>query len=130
MEIILYRNKHVAGDFEEALRFAFPRIMAFTTIAPFCTRLRPTPTQGAVIVLAAADERELTTFMSIRHLIEDAPIILILPIKDVALLAKAHKLHPRFIGDMESGAREVIAVIHKMLTRKQQILGNSTAGFH
>lgn len=121
MEIIFYRNINIAGDFEKALLSAFPQIMTFTTMTSLCTRLRHTPTQGAVIVLAAADEKELTTLMSIRRLIEDTPIILILPVKDAALLVKAHKLHPRFIGDLESDPQEVIAVMHNMLNRKQSV---------
>ena len=34
-------------------------------------------------------------------------------------VAKAHKLYPRFIGDLEYGAREVVTVIRKMLNRKE-----------
>lgn len=128
MEIIFYRRTNIAGNFEEAIRASFPQITAYTSMTSFCTRLRHTPTQSAIIVLAAADEQELTTFMLIRHLIEDAPTILILPTKDGALLAKAHKLHPRFIGDLESGVEEVIAVIHKMLTRKEQALEMALKG--
>ena len=117
MEIILYRNKRAAKNFEETLRSSFPQIMVYTSMTALCTRLRQTPTQGVIIVLAVADKKELSTLMSIRHLLEDAPTIVLLPVKDSALLAKAHRLHPRFIGDLESGADEVIAVIYKMLTR-------------
>lgn len=117
MEIIFYRKTNIAGNFEEAMRASFPQIAAYTSMTSFCTRLRHTPAQSAIIVLAAADEQELTTIISFRHLIEDAPLIMIMPTKDAALLAEAHMLHPRFIGDLESGVYEVIAVIQKMLTR-------------
>ena len=117
MEIISYRNTNVAGTFEEAIRASFPKITAYTSKTSFCTRLRHTPAQSAIIVLAAADEQDLTTLISFRYLIEDSSIVLILPIKESALLAKAHKLRPRFIGDLESGAQEVIAVIQKILAR-------------
>ena len=128
MEIILFRNDNIAANFEEALQASFPQFMAYTSLTHFCTQLRHTPTQGAIIVLAAADQKDLSTLMSIRHLFEDAPMILILPTKDAALLAKAHKLHPRFIGDLESGAHEVIAVIHKMLSRKKQAMETALSG--
>ncbi|MDX2451145.1 hypothetical protein [Desulfosarcina sp.] len=134
MEIILYRNTNVAGNFEEAIRASFPQITAYTSMTSFCTRLRHTPAQSAIIVLAAADEQELTTLISFRHLIEDSSIVLILPIKESVLLAKAHKLRPRFIGDLESGAHEVIAVIQKMLSREVELkeaeIGNDSVGFH
>jgi hypothetical protein len=131
MEIILYREKKVAENFEKTLRASFPQIMVYTSMTALCTRLRHTPTQGVIIVLAAANEKELLTLMSIRHLLEDAPTIVLLPVKDSALLAKAHRLHPRFIGDLESGADEVIAVIYKMLTRTEPAFEtNSTVRFH
>lgn len=134
MEILLFRNNYIAAHFEEALQASFPRFMAYTSLTHFCTRLRHTPTQGAIIVLAAADQKDLTTLMSIRHLIEDASIILILPTNDSALLVKAHKFHPRFIGDLESGVHEVIVVIDKMLSRevdlKEAEIGNGAVGFH
>lgn len=104
--------------------------MAYTSLPPFCRRLRHTPTQGAIIVLAVQDEGELTALISFRHLIADAPLIMVMPTRDGALMTKAHTLHPRFIGDLESGAQEVIAVIHKMLLRKKQALGNGTVGQH
>lgn len=118
MEIIFYRNKQVAEDFEKALCASFPQIAVFTSMKAFCTRLRYTPTLGVIVVLAAEDGKELAMLMSIRHLIEDAPIILILPARDRALPVIAHKLHPRFIGDLEGRVDEVIAVVQKMLTRK------------
>ncbi len=134
MEILLFRNNYIAANFEEALQASFSQFMAYTSLTQFCTRLRHTPTHGAIIVLAAEDQKDLSTLMSIRPLIEDAPMILILPTKDAALLAKAHKLHPRFIGDLESGAHEVIAVIHKMLSREVELkeaeIGNDSVGFH
>ena len=134
MEILLFRNNYIAANFEEALQSSFSQFMAYTSLTNFCTRLRHTPTQGAIIVLAAADQKDLSTLISIRHLFEDAPMILILPTKGAALLANAHKLHPRFIGDLESGAHEVIAVIHKMLARevylKEAKVGNDAVGRH
>lgn len=118
MEIIYYQSKNVAGDFAEVLCASFPHISVYTSVSAFCTRLRHAPTQGVIIILAAADDKELMTHMSIRYLMEDARIILIVPTRDAALLVKAHTFHPRFIGDLESGGREVIAVIHKMLSRE------------
>ena len=118
MEIIYYQSQNVAGDFVNALCASFPQISVYTSVSAFCTRLRHAPTHGAIIVIVAADDKELPTYMSIRPLIEDAPIILIVPTGDAALLVKAHTFHPRFIGDLESGVQEVIAVIHKMLSRE------------
>lgn len=118
MEIIYYQSQNVAGNFVEALCASFPQISVYTSVSALCTRLRHSPVQGIIIVLAAADEKELTAYMSIRHLIKDAPIILIAPTRDTDLLVKAHTFHPRFIGDLESGVQEVVAVIHKMLSRK------------
>lgn len=128
MEIVIYRKKNVAVEFEEALRASFSQVTAYTSVESFCTRLRHTPSQGALLVLAAADVQELTKLMSFRHLMEDAPKILIVPIRESVLLAKAHKLHPRFIGDLDRGAGEVIAVIHNMLTRMGPPLKAAPAG--
>jgi hypothetical protein len=128
MEIFLFRNNDIAANFEQALQTSFPRFMAYTSLHPFCRRLRHTPAQGVLVVLAVQDEKELATLMPFRHLMEDAPLIMIMPTRDGTLLAKAHTLHPRFIGDLDSDAREVIAVIHKMLLRKKQALENGTGG--
>ena len=121
MEIVIYRKNNVAVAFEEELRSSFSHVTAYTSVKSFCTRLRHTPSQGAILVLAAADEQELTTLMSFRHLMEDAPVILIVPIRKSVLLANAHKFHPRFVGDLDHGTGEVVAVIHNMLTRTQAI---------
>jgi hypothetical protein len=119
MNIILYQSKKANGNLEKELRSSFPQILEYTSMAPFCTQLRHMPAHGMIAVLAAADEKELTSLMSIRHLIADTPTILLLADKGTAVLAKAHKLYPRFIGDLEYGAREVVTVIRKLLGRKE-----------
>jgi hypothetical protein len=134
MEILFFRNKYIAAHFEEALQASFPRFTAFTSLTGLCRRLRYRPTQGVIIVFAAADQNDLMALMSIRHFFEDIPMILIVPTNDGSLLVKAHKFHPRFIGDLESGLYEVIVVIHKMLSRevdlKKAEIRNSTVRIH
>ncbi|MFT5702511.1 MAG: hypothetical protein ACI8ZB_005431 [Desulforhopalus sp.] len=134
MEIIFFRNKYIAAHFEEALQASFSRFTPFTSLTRLCTRLRYMPTQGVIIVLAVADQMDLMALVSIRHFFEDIPMILILPTNDGSLLVKAHKFHPRFIGDLESGLYEVIVVIHKMLSRevdlKKAEIRNSAVGIH
>ncbi|MEN6332381.1 MAG: hypothetical protein ABFD57_10375 [Smithella sp.] len=67
--------------------------------------------------MLAASGKELEDILSIRELLEDAKIILIVPDTDPATLARGHTLRPRFLSDCGSDFVDVAAVLGRMIER-------------
>lgn len=66
-------------------------------------------------VLLAATKDELTGFLSIRELLDNLRVILVLPDRDDKTVTKAHGLRPRFVAYTDSDFIDVAAVLNKML---------------
>jgi len=79
------------------------------------TRLRQ-PGNVDIAILLAASREELCGLVDIRELLQDVRIILVLPDREEATIAKAHRLWPRFLTDCDSDFDDVVAVLTKMLT--------------
>lgn len=72
-----------------------------------------------VTVLSIRTETELDDILSVRNLLTDIRILLILPGNRPETLLKAHTLCPRFIAFHDAGYTDVKAVLDKMLTGKR-----------
>ncbi len=69
----------------------------------------------AVAVLLANNKKALLDLLSIRDLLSDIPIILILPDRQYDTVSKGHKLHPRFLSYVDCDFSDVCAVLKKMI---------------
>jgi len=78
-------------------------------------RLQQPRNNLSVAVLMAKSREELTNILSIRHLLSDIRIILILPDSESDTISKGHSLFPRFLTYANSDFEEVKAVVSKML---------------
>ena len=78
-------------------------------------RLRQPQTNNTVAVVFAISRETLLDVISIRELLANIRIILVLPDRDNDTVAKGHMLRPRFVtyADMDLG--EISAVIDKMI---------------
>ena len=66
-------------------------------------------------VLAIGNEGELDRLVTIRELLSDMRLVLVLPDKDPHTVAKAHALAPRFITFADAGMAPLVSVVNKMM---------------
>ncbi len=74
----------------------------------------------AVAVLLAGNRKALLDFLTIRNLLLDVRIILILPERDGQTISMGHKLLPRFVSYTDSNFSDVGAVLEKMISKIRQ----------
>jgi hypothetical protein len=68
------------------------------------------------LVLFIYDREDLDTFISHKPLLNDIPIILILPERESHMIARGHSLRPRFLSYYDNDLNEVKGVLKKMLS--------------
>jgi len=85
------------------------------TITSLSRRLRRFESRPEVVVLLAADKKDLSELLAIRSLFRDLRIILLLPDREPETISKGHTLMPRFLAYCDSNFRDVTAVLNKML---------------
>ena len=85
------------------------------TIEGLSHRLRQPAKKPVVAVLLANDRKDLLNILSIRDLLCDIRLILILPDREEDTLTKGHTLGPRYLTYSDSDFWEVAAVLGKML---------------
>jgi hypothetical protein len=68
-------------------------------------------------VLFPSDPNELARLVTLKHLLFDLPIILILPNGTSQTLSHGHALRPRFISYADSDFSDVAAVADKLVER-------------
>ena len=89
----------------------------YRTIHSLSHRLRQPKVSNhqTIAVLLAASRDALLDILSIRHLLCDLRIILVLPDGQDDTIAKGHSLRPRFSTYVDSDFTDVVAVLRKML---------------
>jgi hypothetical protein len=101
----------------ELLKSVIPReqLLICQTIGELTNRLLQ-PTQGVrAAVLLAHDLDQLHAFLTLRSLLEDTRIILILPDRDATTVAQGHTLRPRLLTYMDVDFTPlVVAVLQKI----------------
>lgn len=119
MPLLVYSTK--TNDAEERLlrviELLLPekKLKFYRSIDDLSARLRQPVVNPRIIILLAASRKELENILSIRELLEDAKIILIVPDTDPATLARGHTLRPRFLSDCNSDFVDVAAVVGQMI---------------
>jgi hypothetical protein len=68
-----------------------------------------------IVVLIAANVQELDVYLTLKDLLKDVSIILILPNVEKQTLIKGSKLYPRFTSDIEGDFKDIAAVVAQML---------------
>lgn len=74
----------------------------------------------SLVVLVVSDRPELDMFGTMRHMLFDLHLLLLLPerIKDETAIAVAHSLQPRFVGLTDGNLAVFSGVLRKTLTNK------------
>jgi hypothetical protein len=89
----------------------------YRNISLFMKRLRQPAKDLAAVVIFAANMEDLDDIRSVRHFLEDIPVILVLPENGEEYIRKGHLLRPRFLTFAENGQREIGAVLNNMLQK-------------
>jgi hypothetical protein len=93
--------------------FSVVRCRSFDTMAK---RLRR-PRHGLHVALAVVSgQGDIERLDSIRGLLRDLRLVVVLPGRDETIVSWAHKLGPRFIAYADGGYEQVGAVLKKMMT--------------
>lgn len=89
----------------------------YRSVDDFSEQLRQPVLNQRIVILLTASGKELDDILSIRELLEDSKIILIVPDTDPAMLARGHTLRPRFLSDSHNDFVDVAAVLGRMIRK-------------
>ncbi len=95
--------------------FRKERLEVFRTIPGLAARLRGPAEDLLVVVLVAADRRELEELVALRHLLGKGWVCLAVADEAPESLALAHRLRPRYLGGFEDAFAEVPFILEKMV---------------
>lgn len=74
------------------------------------------PAEGQrIVLLLASSQQDLSLIQSIRSLLSDESIIIVLPDREADTIAMGHRLHPRFLTYRDSDFTELAGVLAKMV---------------
>ena len=107
------KNNGVVETLEQQLvPYRVVRCVSFSTMEK---RLRKPGHGLQVALMIIRNSEEMDQVNSIANLVRDIKVILVLPARDSAMVARAHKLGPRFIAYADNGYDKVGAVLERML---------------
>lgn len=69
----------------------------------------------AIAILCPSDGAELTQLISMRHLLRDMRIVLVLPDGEPETISNSHTLRPRFVGYADEDFNHIAAVVRRMV---------------
>lgn len=119
MNLLLYatetmgNGRHLQSIIEELVPEYKTEI--YRTIDSLSHRLRQPKYDLAVAVLLASSREDLVDLLSIRDLLDDLRIILLLPNREKDTIDKGHTFRPRFLTYADCNLLNVAAVLSKML---------------
>jgi hypothetical protein len=96
------------------------RIEVYRKVDDLTYRLRQFRSNLTVAVILAANQDELTNLLSIKELIRDVPVIMVLPDREQVTIRKGFALRPRYFTVVDSDFSDVTAVLNKMLGCRQK----------
>jgi hypothetical protein len=122
MNILFYSSsKMEAGErLERVIKMMVSKVEIRTcrTIRNFEQRLRQPLSRSTIVVIFVSGTEDLLDVLSLKDLLEDRRIILVLPDSHHDTVAKGHILRPRFVCYHDSDLMEVAAVLTRMIERK------------
>ena len=119
MNLLLYATEPqgTGKQLQKVIEELFPEnnTEIYRTIDGLSHRLRQPRYDLAVVVLLAASKQDLLDLLSIRDLLDDLRVILLLPNREKDTITKGHTLRPRFLTYADSNFLDVAAVLSKMV---------------
>ena len=121
MKILLYmkRNSASANRLQTGIAMTVPpdSIEIVRTIEDFFRSYRQLGNKPAITIIMVTNKHELLEIISVRHLLNDTRIILILPEDGKDIFTLGCRLYPRFVSYVSSDFKDVLAVVEKMMKK-------------
>ena len=92
-------------------------VETFLDLDSFSKRLCSFPSCMSIVVLLASTREDLVKLRSIKHLLDDTRILLVLPDDQQETVRMAHELTPRFLTYLDGDFSDLSAVLQKMTGR-------------
>ena len=119
MKIFLYSKMvdQSADILEKLIKTHLPEIemVVYRTVNDLSQGLRQPTEDLGIMIFHVSNNEDLNNILSIRYLLQNIRIILLLPNKAPETLVLAHQLRPRFLTNINSDLAEITAVLKKML---------------
>ncbi|MCX5807123.1 MAG: hypothetical protein NT010_13855 [Proteobacteria bacterium] len=84
------------------------------TVEDLFTKLRFIKRDRMILILLVSDEDDFRDILTIKSLLDDMRILLILPNAGDEIVAMGHSIHPRFLSYIDGNFQEVAAVLEKI----------------
>jgi len=124
VKILFYSSKmhDPAIGIGESLRTLVPDegVETYTSIEELAKRLLHLIDHDAIVIIQAGDREELLSILSLRDVLQNVRVILLLPDREDETISLAHRLRPRFLANSESGFSDTMSVLRKMLGYGEQ----------
>ncbi len=137
MSVILYSiAKDKAGKrLQRAMEMLIPKenIEVCSTFNSLSLRLHRPLDNIRQVVLNASSKKDLLDIISLRDILWNVRVILVLPDRDTATTSMGHLLRPRLISYADSDFLEVFAVLGRMMAAAEVVReesGNSLSGMN
>ena len=78
-------------------------------------RLRMPLRESAIAVLVISDEKDLTSMLSIKSLLINMRVVLILPDRNNGTVEAGHSLLPRYLSFKDNSLKDIKAVLARMI---------------
>ena len=92
----------------------------YREVQKLADRLREPQQESIITVLFASTKETLVDVLSIKDLLNDTRILLVLPDRQSETVAQGHMLRPRFVTYADGDFSRIAAVISKMSTAVSQ----------
>jgi len=119
MMLLLYAKAKngVSSELKQVLngRTSDACLESYSNLDDVFQRLRQPRLNLKIGVLAVGSEAELDRLLTIRELLSDMRLVIVLSDKDPQTVSKAHALAPRFITFSDAGIDPLVSVVEKMM---------------
>ena len=106
-------GERLLGDIRTKIRGH--RIEVEQTLEALSERFHYPMIDRTIVVLVAENRERLEKLISMKDLMSDVPILLILPDRKRSTISTGHRLYPRFVTYVDSDFSDLVSVLGKLI---------------
>lgn len=99
------------------------QIETVQTVKAFEDRFHSLVPVRTILILLPHNRRQLAELIGMRDLMDDHPILLVLPDRGPLTASIGHKLYPRFMSHLDGDLSSLVAVLARMIENAEQRKG-------